>query len=149
MWSLVSLILTFCETYAYAKLQIPVLALFVLFLLFIVTKLFKRLSWGFVMIDSLLFIVGFVVYLVMAIVTFDAYSRKEGMTNKYVLFLIYIYYTVLAGYVISFVDKKAAPGDVLYEIIVYAVLGGILFAFYYREVIRKRDIELLIDVKRV
>jgi hypothetical protein len=89
-----------------------------------------------------LYTLGFVIYLFFCIITFKTYSKKEEMTKKYILFFIYIFYTILAGYVIQLVDYnflKNNIAEVIMEIAILAFGGGLYLFHYYNTIIKPKD----------
>lgn len=89
------------------------------------------------MIDTVPFAIGFVVYVVFCLVTFDVYSKREDVNKIFAFLMIYAYYTLLAGYVISFVDSNASFFEVFMEITFYAVTCGLFLYSHYKSVLEK------------
>ncbi len=94
------------------------------------------------MIPLLEYGLGFLVYIGFCMVTFKIYSKKEGTTQWFYLLMIYIYYTLLAAYVISFVDSKSGSFVIFIESVIYAIAGGFVLLEYYNGPIKKADEEL-------
>ena len=91
------------------------------------------------MINTVPFALGFLFYAWYSILTFDIYSKKEGITKVYILFLIYLYYTILAGYVISFVDSYANFMEKFIQIGIYSIIGAIVMYLHYDSSIKKEN----------
>ena len=72
-------------------------------------------------------------------VTFDVYSKKKEVTSMTVLYMIYLYYTILAGYVINLVDSDATSASRFIQIVIYAIAGGLLLTHHYKYVIAMKD----------
>jgi len=89
------------------------------------------------MIDTVPFALGFLFYAWYSIFTFNVYSKKEGVTKAYILFLIYLYYTILAGYVISFVDSSASFMERFIQIGIYVIIGAIVMYYHYQSTIKE------------
>jgi hypothetical protein len=74
--------------------------------------------------------------------TFKVYSRKKETTKKYMLFFIYVYYTILAGYVIQLVDYSIVRQnflEVAIQIIIFASAGGLYMVHYYNSIIAPEE----------
>ena len=95
------------------------------------------------MIDTIQFALGFLFYAWYSILTFDIYSKKKELTKAYVLFLIYIYYTILAGYVISLVDNQASFMEKFVQIGIFIIIGGLVMYVHYQSTIKESDKEYL------
>lgn len=93
------------------------------------------------MIDTIPFAIGFIIYAGFCIVTFDVYSQKKEITKIFALISIYSFYTLLAGYVISFVDSTANFIEIFIQILFYAITCAIVLYSHYKSVIEKSDLE--------
>ena len=93
------------------------------------------------MIETVPYTIGFIIYVGFCIITFDAYSKKNEMTKILILIFIYAFYTLLAAYVMSFVDFNASFFEKFIEIIVYAIAAGIYLYFHYKNIIEKSDLD--------
>jgi hypothetical protein len=94
------------------------------------------------MIDLFPFAIGFVIYLFFNVTTFKVYSKREETTNKAILFLIYIYYTILAGYVIHLVDYNIIEQnylEIFIQILLFVFAGGLFMIHYYISNIKPVD----------
>lgn len=93
------------------------------------------------MIETTPYAIGFVVYVIFNLVTFDVYSKGKEYVNHIVLYMIYIYYTLLAGYVINLVDS--ANGEdaliIFFQVLVYAIAGGLFMVYHYKYEISKNE----------
>lgn len=91
------------------------------------------------MIDTIPYAVGFVIYILFNIITFDVYSKGKTYVNHMVLYMIYIYYTLLAGYVINLVEKGTGTEMwiTFLQVIIYAIAGGLFMTFHYKAIIQK------------
>lgn len=87
------------------------------------------------MIDIFYYTLGFVLYQAFCIVTFDIYSRKEGETSPFILVFIYIFYSILVGSVISFVESGESFFEILVQILIYVLASGFVLYFYYKKVL--------------
>ena len=93
------------------------------------------------MIDTIYFAIGFIVYIGFGIITFDVYAKKKELTKIFMLIFIYLFYTVLALYLINLVDRYADFIERLIQMAIYAVAGAIFLYSHYKTVIEKSDIE--------
>lgn len=99
------------------------------------------------MIDPLYFGIGFIVYVFFTVLTFDIFSRRKGETNIFILIFIYIYYSILAVYLINFVERGLSEilvyeysiFEVIIQSMIYLVACAIYVSYYYKSTIRKRD----------
>ena len=94
------------------------------------------------MINVYAFAVGFIVYIFFNIITFNVYSKKREVTNKHILFFIYVYYTLLAAYMIQLVDYSVVRENVLevgVQILIFALAGGFYLTYYYNSNIAPQD----------
>lgn len=94
------------------------------------------------MINIFYYILGLIVYVLFSVFTFNIYSKKKEVTNIYVLFFIYVYYSILAGYIIQMVDYNPVENnflEVIFETIIFMVLGGLYLLHYYYSVIKVKD----------
>lgn len=89
------------------------------------------------MIDTLYYGIGFLVYIVFCIVTFDTYNKRKEHSNYLVLFMIYLYYTILASYVINLVDVQEGTMVRFLEVMVYAIAGGLFMSYHYKQLLEK------------
>ena len=94
------------------------------------------------MIDTIPFAIGFIIYTFMCVLTMDIYSKKEGMTSGFVLMFIYIYYSILAVYLISFVEGGEDPFVILVESLIYLIACGLYLFSHYRSVIKPQDMRM-------
>lgn len=93
------------------------------------------------------FAIGFTVYLIFNIITFKVYSKKKEITKKYILFFIYVYYTILAGYLIQLVDNNI--WEIAIQTLLFTIAGGLYMIIYYRTVIVERDEQDAVDYRNV
>jgi len=94
------------------------------------------------MIGTLYYAIGFIIYFAFCYVTFVVYSKKKEMSKMFILIFIYIYYTLLAGYVINLVDVNGNLFERLVQIAIYAIACGLMMMHYYSTVIKKEDDEM-------
>ncbi|MFW5705004.1 MAG: hypothetical protein ACOCXG_04105 [Nanoarchaeota archaeon] len=86
--------------------------------------------------------IGFLVYIFFCLFTFDAYSRRRQETKHFALIMIYLYYSILAAYLINWVEKGFLGGNtiiVIVETAVYMVAGGLILLNYYTGTIKSRE----------
>lgn len=94
------------------------------------------------MIPTIYYALGFIVYVFFNIVTFKTYSKKEGITKKFVLYMIFLYYSLLAAYVINVVDFGGSNGlEVMLQTLVFVLAGGLFLNFFYIDIIKEKDQE--------
>ena len=94
------------------------------------------------MINFVFFTIGFIIYLIFNVVTFKVYSKKQEATKKYILFFIYVYYTILGGYVIQLVDYSVVNNnflEIVLQIVIFAAAGGLYMVHYYNSIITPED----------
>ena len=91
------------------------------------------------MIDSLYFGIGFFIYVGFCLITFDAYSKKKEMTKFLILLMIYTYYSILAVYVINFVDFNGTFIEKFIQSTIYLIACGIYLIQHYNSVIKEND----------
>lgn len=99
------------------------------------------------MIETKYYAIGFIVYLVYMIFTFNIYSKKREMSNFFILFAIFFYYTLLAGYIINLVDNSAEFYEKLVQIGIYAIGGALFLYLHYESNIKIKDDEKAINYK--
>lgn len=92
------------------------------------------------MIPTLYYALGFIVYVFFNIFTFKTYSRKEGITKKFVLYIIFLYYSLLSAYVINMVDYSGSNSlEVTLQTLVFVFAGGLFLNFFYIDIIKEKD----------
>lgn len=94
------------------------------------------------MIEIVDYAIGFIIYMAFNIMTFEAYSKKQEITNRYVLFLIYIYYSVIASYVIYLMDYNIELQnnmEIIMQSLVYIILAAFILYFIYQNIITLKD----------
>lgn len=92
------------------------------------------------MIDGLYFGLGFIIYMIFNILTFKAYSKKDGVTHKFILYLIFVYYSILSAYLINLVDFNGENRfEVVLEIIIYILAGFLFLRFHFMDVILEKE----------
>ncbi len=91
------------------------------------------------MIETIPFAIGFIVYVLFCLFTFEIYSKSEGMTHAPILFFIYSYYSILAWYVINLVESDENFVITLVQIMVYLISCGMILLFYYKNQIKPHD----------
>jgi hypothetical protein len=91
------------------------------------------------MIDTTPYAVGFIIYIMFNLITFDVYSKGKEYVNHIVLYMIYVYYTLLAGYVINLVDRYNGeePLFIFLQVLAYAIAGGVFMVYHYKYEISK------------
>lgn len=98
------------------------------------------------MIELTHYTLGFVIYMAFNVITFETYSKQNGTTNKFVLGFIYIFYTILMGYVINLVDYNPFTNniiEIIMQIAIYALAAALFLIIYYNNVIKSKDQELM------
>ena len=90
------------------------------------------------MIDTIFYGIGFLIYTAFCVITFEVYSKKREVTNPMVLGLIYLYYTILVGYLLSIVEMESWFVFFV-EFFIYAVACGLISFYYYNSSIKKKD----------
>lgn len=90
------------------------------------------------MINTVAFGVGFVVYVLFCLLTIDVYSKKKEINTMLVFPTIYVYYTILAAYVINFANVDALFWEKAIQVIIYALACAIVCFYYYENVIKQR-----------
>ena len=94
------------------------------------------------MIPTLYYGLGFVVYVFFNIISFKTYSKKEGITKKFVLYMIFLYYSLLSAYVINLVDYVGNNSlEVMFQTLVFILAGGLFLNFFYIDIIKEKDQE--------
>ena len=58
-----------------------------------------------------------------------------------VLFMIYVYYSILAGYVVSVMESSSDVIILFIEIAIYVIGCGLISFYYYGTAIKPRDDE--------
>jgi hypothetical protein len=92
------------------------------------------------MIEPIPFAIGFVVYVLFCLITFNTYSKNKGMTQAPILFFIYFYYSFLSWYVISLVEGTEASFFVVaIQTLFYIIPCGLLMANFYKKNIKPQD----------
>lgn len=94
------------------------------------------------MIENIYFAIGFLVYVSFCLITFKVYTHKNEITKSLILIFIYLFYTILASYVISFVDIKGTFFEKFIQSIVYAVMCSIVLYYYYQNNIKITEIQV-------
>lgn len=98
------------------------------------------------MIELTNYALGFVIYMAFNVITFEIYSKQEGVTNKYVLGFIYIFYSILIGYIIHLVDYNPIHNnmiEIIIEILMYYIASATFLIIYYKNVINNKGQELM------
>ncbi len=95
------------------------------------------------MIPTLYYAIGFIIYIIFNIITFKTYSKKDGITKKFILYIIFLFYSLLAGYVISFVENNSGAlfSEIMVQTIVLIFAGGLFLNFFYFDVIKDKEEE--------
>ena len=97
------------------------------------------------MIETTPYAIGFVIYVFFNLITFNVYSKGKEYVNHIVLYMIYVYYTLLAGYVINLIDTtlvdglyvKEDPLFIFLQVVAYAIAGGVFMVYHYKYEIEK------------
>lgn len=97
------------------------------------------------MIDILPYGIGFVFYVSAIMFSFRFYLRKtreaNSLENPFAMYFIYLYYTILAGYVINFVDSNEIFSVKFIQVAIYAIAaGGFLHVHYKTEEEKQIDV---------
>ncbi len=92
--------------------------------------------------ELILYLVGFIIYIFFCVLTFEVYSKKKEMTKSFILIFIFIYYSMLANYVIFFIlfDKFLIKKIIIF--LVYIFLGAFFLSSYYEKHIKIEDEKL-------
>jgi uncharacterized membrane protein YczE len=93
------------------------------------------------MINTLFYGIGFLIYAYYTMLTLDIYSKKEEETNVFVLFIIFLFYSILIGYVINFLDNNEKFYVKIVEIGIYVIVNGIITAIHVFNYILPKDKE--------
>lgn len=94
------------------------------------------------MIEVKFYLIGFLIYIFFNFLTFNFYSKKEEITKKYILIFIYIYYGILASYIIYLVDFSPLKDnffEIVIQSLVYLIACAIFLFSYYKNIILKND----------
>lgn len=91
------------------------------------------------MIETKYYALGFLIYIIYMIYTFNVYSKKQEMTKVLILFTIYFYYTILAAYIINLVDSNATFFEKVVQIGIYIIAGGLILFYHYENNIKIND----------
>lgn len=81
----------------------------------------------------------FLIYCAFVLITFDMYSKKQEVTNPMVLVMIYVYYSILGGYVVSVMETTGDFFILFIEIAIYIIGCGLISFYYYGTAIKPRD----------
>lgn len=90
------------------------------------------------MIDALYYGSGFILYVVMTMLTINVYNKRTTKNpSVFPIYFIYIYYTLLASYVINFVD-----GDEIFlvkfaQMAIYAIAAGVFLFIHYKYILEE------------
>ncbi len=80
------------------------------------------------MIDTMHFAIGFIIFIGFNMLTFRTYSKKPGITKKFILLAIFSFYSLLAIYVINFVETyNESP---LLEIIIQSLIFLVAASYF-------------------
>ncbi len=90
------------------------------------------------MIPTLFFGIGFLLYCLVILITIDIYSRNYEYPNTKAIALIYIYYSLLAVYVLNLVDPTGRLSEIFVQSMIYLVASAIVTLYYFDNVIKKR-----------
>ena len=100
------------------------------------------------MIGTMHFAIGFIIFIGFNMLTFRTYSKKPGITKKFILLTIFSFYSLLALYVINFVETY--NGSPLIEIIIqsliFLVAGTIFLYFVYSDIIKSDNLDVNDDM---
>lgn len=90
------------------------------------------------MIDIMPYGIGFIIYVTFNIITFKVYSKGKTYVNHLVLYMIYLYYTILAGYVINLVESTQGTEFwiTFLQVLVYAIAGGLFMIIHYKSTLK-------------
>ncbi len=91
------------------------------------------------MIPIVFYTIGFVFYCAFCLVTFDVYSKKREHTNPLILSMIFVYYSILAAYIVSIMETSTDVFVLSIEILIYVLGSGFLCFYYYNTAIRPKD----------
>lgn len=83
------------------------------------------------MISILPYSIGFIILMIYTIISFNIYLKGNYLNPQFILIVIFIFYTSLAYYVISFVDIKATLFEKLIQTIIYFLVGAIFLYYKY------------------
>ena len=85
------------------------------------------------MIPTIPFAIGFLVYILFCTVTSHVISRRRGKMNSLYVLFIYIYYSILAVYLLWIVEEEAPMMVFLIEAGVYLLGAGMVQLIYYHQ----------------
>lgn len=91
------------------------------------------------MLATIPFTIGFFIYVIFNLLTIDYYSKIKVETKAQIIFFIYLYYTILAIYVINFTDSDGTFIVKLIECIIISVAGGVVILHYARNIVLIRE----------
>ena len=91
------------------------------------------------MITTTYFALGFVFFIIFNMITFDTYAKKKESTNEFILMFIFIYYCLLAIYLINLVDIEGTFIEILVQCMIFVIVGSIVMYNHYESVIKKKD----------
>ena len=89
------------------------------------------------MIPLVPYAIGFIIYVIFCLLTFEMYSRNKTMTKQPVLIFFYLYYSILAWYVIGIVDESTL--EQIVQTVIYMIPGGFIVLYYYNTSIKPKD----------
>ena len=95
------------------------------------------------MIDTIPFIIGFLIYITYTIITINIYSQGKKIDSNLIIFMLFLFYTALAGYVISFVDAQSSIFEKSFQIFIYFLFGSITIYFQYKDRFFVKDNNLI------
>ena len=75
------------------------------------------------------YVVGFLIYVLFSVITYEAYSRREYPPLGIMLGGFYVYYTFLAGYTIWIMSEMWF--NAIIQVVIYAIPAAFVCYFYY------------------
>lgn len=88
------------------------------------------------MISLFTYTIGFLIYSLFCIITFNTFFKIEDEIKKKAgLLIIYIFYSLLIAYVIDFFDVSSNSTQKIFQILVYITAEGFFLWFYYKDIL--------------
>ena len=95
------------------------------------------------MINSLYFGAGFVVYVLATMLTINVYNKRTTKNpSVFPMYFIFLYYTLLAAYVINVVGSEETFFVRLAQMAIYAIAAGIFFYTHYKYVLTETNYDV-------
>jgi len=95
------------------------------------------------MIDTIHYTLGFLVYIIYCHVTFNVYLYKNDFSKFLTLIIIYVFYSILAGYIIFTVDLSGSGLEKIIQSMIYFIAGGFYLYFNFDSRVKIKEEELV------